>query len=113
MVRILMAHATNDGKLKNIIEILKKEFLPNRMFLFGSRANGNARADSDFDFVLVVSEVRSRHEAEVRARSLILNKCGVSAEIFIYGQEAFDNWKSELSSFPETAMNTGREIDLG
>jgi len=102
-----------DKKLNQIVEVLKKEFKPERMFLFGSRANGNARPDSDYDLVLVVPKLRSRHSAEVKARSLVLNSCGISADIFIYDQTDFDDWKDELSSIPETALNTGREIDLG
>ena len=102
-----------DQKLDQIVEVLKNEFKPQRMFLFGSRANGNAQPDSDYDIVLVVLKLRSRHSAEVKAHSLVLNTCGISADIFIYDQADFDDWKDELSSIPETALNTGREIDLG
>ncbi len=103
----------SDQKLEQIVEVLKKEFSPKRMFLFGSRAGAAARPDSDYDIVLVVPKLRSRHIAEVKARSLVLNSCGISADIFIYNQADFDDWKDELSSIPETALNTGREIDLG
>jgi predicted nucleotidyltransferase len=99
-----------DQKLKKIVDVLKKEFKPRRIFLFGSRANGSARPESDYDLVLVVSELRSRHSAEVKARSLLLNSCGISADIFIYDESDFDEWKDELSSIPETALNTGRDI---
>src|ERR1700733_12782219 len=102
-----------DKRLQQIVEVLKNEFKPRRMFLFGSRANGNSRPDSDYDLVLIVSELRSRHSAEVKARSLVLNRCGISADIFIYDQADFNDWKDELSSIPKTALNTGREIDLG
>lgn len=102
-----------DQKLEEIVKVLSEEFKPQRMFLFGSRANGNSRVDSDYDFVLVVPTIGSRHTAEVKARSIVLNRCGVSADIFIYDQAAFEEWKSELSSIPETALNTGLEIDLG
>lgn len=104
---------SKDAKLEQIVEVLKKEFNPQRMFLFGSRANGTARKDSDYDLVLVLPKLRGRHLAEVKARSLVLNSCGVLADVFIYDQEGFDAWKDELSSIPETALNTGREIDLG
>jgi len=100
-------------KLKEIVDFLKKEFKPSRLFLFGSRANGSHRTDSDYDFVLVVPGLKNRFAAEVKARSLILKKFDISADIFIYSKKDFDQWKNELSSIPETALNTGKEIELG
>ncbi len=103
----------SDKILEKIVDTLKTEFNPSRLFLFGSRALGNHRVDSDYDFVMVVPDLKNRHTSEVKARSLILNRLGISADIFIYDQNDFDQWKDELSSIPETAVNTGKEIDLG
>jgi predicted nucleotidyltransferase len=103
----------SDLKLQQIISALKNEFHPSRLFLFGSRASNTFRPDSDYDLVMVVPELKNRHSAEIKARSLILNSLGVSADIFIYSEKDFEKWKSELSSIPETALNTGKEIDLG
>lgn len=101
-------------KVDLIIEALKKEFYPLRVFLFGSRANGNASSDSDFDFVVVVKETnKTRIENMRRARALVREVAGVSADVFVYDQSEFDKYKDELSSVPETALNTGRELDLG
>jgi predicted nucleotidyltransferase len=103
-----------DLKLKQIVKALKKEFKPSRMFLFGSRANGTHRKDSDYDFVLVVpGDRKSRVTNLARASELLSDKFGVSADVFVYSQREFDDWKNELSSIPETALNTGKEIDLG
>lgn len=103
-----------DQKLKKIVQALKQEFKPSRMFLFGSRANGTHRLDSDYDFVLVVpGNRRSRFNNLTRARELLQKKCKVSADVFVYSQKEFDDWKDDFSSIPETAINTGREIDLG
>lgn len=102
-----------DRKLKQIVEALKKEFKPSRMFLFGSRANGTHRADSDYDFVLVVpGDRKSRVTNLARGSELLREKFGVSADIWVYSQREFKEWKDEFSSIPETAVNTGREIDL-
>lgn len=103
-----------DKKLEQIVGALKKEFKPSRMFLFGSRANGTARADSDYDFVLVVPENKKARTTNLsKARHLLHEKFQISADVFVYSQKEFDQWKDELSSVPETALNTGKEIDLG
>lgn len=105
---------TTDPKLIKIIEVLKTEYNPIRLFLFGSRANGTANLDSDYDFVLVVKENNSsRHVSMAKARSLLHEKCQVSADVFLYSEKEFDEWKVERNSIPETAINTGREFELG
>lgn len=106
--------AKTDKKLDQIVKALKKEFNPSRMFLFGSRANGTHRPDSDYDFVLVVpGDRKSRVTNLARASELLDEKFGISADVFVFSQREFDQWKDELSSIPETALNTGKELDLG
>ena len=102
-----------EKKLNQIVKALRKEFKPSRMFLFGSRANGTHRPDSDYDFVLVVpGDRRARVRNLARGRELIREKFNVSADIWVYSQREFNEWKDEFSSIPETAIKTGREIDL-
>lgn len=109
-----MASAKNDKNLNKIIEVLKKEFKPSRLFLFGSRANGKPHKDSDYDFVVVAKgNKKSRLNNMQKARDTIWNTCKVSADVFVYSQKEFDEWKDELNSIPETALHTGKEIDLG
>ena len=47
-----------------------------------------------------------------RASDILSEKFGISADVFVYSQREFDDWKDDFSSIPETAINTGREIDL-
>lgn len=99
--------------IDQIKETLKSEYKPLRLFLFGSRSNGNAKKNSDYDFVIVVSDPKKSSIEEMsRARSLIFKNYNVSADIFIYSEQQFDEWKDEFNSIPETALNTGKEIDL-
>ncbi len=96
-----------------IKETLKAAYNPLRLFIFGSRANGTAKKDSDFDFVMVIP---AKHKTSLddlaKARSLIFKKHKVSADVFIYSEKEFEDWKDEFNSIPETALNTGKEIEL-
>ncbi len=84
-----------------------------RLFLFGSRTNGSAKKDSDYDFVMIVPNSKKSSINEMsKARSLVFKKHEISADIFIYSEKEFDEWKTELNSIPETALNTGKEIEL-
>ncbi len=103
----------NDPVLEQIIERLMAEFHPRRVFLFGSRANGTAHVDSDYDLVLVVEKSdRSSLDRMEQAR-LALKGLRVSADVFVYTEPEFDRWKDQFSSIPETALNTGRELKVG
>lgn len=105
--------SVKDQKLKQIVEALKKEFKPTRVFLFGSRANGTHRKNSDYDFVLVVPGNRKARATNLtRGSRLLKERFNVSADVWVYSQREFDDWKDEFSSIPETALNTGREIKL-
>ena len=105
--------AVADEKLQNIIQTLKQEFQPKRILLFGSRGHGDHHAQSDYDLVLVgaISSL-SKIERMQRASDL-LYPLGVTADVFFYSEEEFNDWKTEFSSIPEVASREGRELDLG
>jgi predicted nucleotidyltransferase len=64
----------------------------NKILLFGSRARGNYRLDSDWDFVVVTEkELLWGEKKEIwRAISRALAKHNISADILIKSQEQFD-----------------------
>ena len=107
--------AASDQLLAKIIETLKKELSPTRLFLYGSRANGSSRPDSDYDFVVVIPEFDAKNRYSLMSQ--ISSKCrahfDVTVQVWVYSQADFDDWKDEFSSIPETALNTGIEVELG
>ena len=106
--------ARKDPVLQKIIELLKTEFNPSRLYLFGSRAAGTAHAESDYDFVMVLPKYSGdRMNMWEKCHGLIHEKYGVSADVFTYSEKQFNLKKEEFSSIPEIALNTGKEIDLG
>ena len=104
---------TVDKNLKTAIDILKSEFNPTRLFLFGSQANGTATEESDYDFLMVVKNWSPDLQLEHmnRARQL-LAKQGIDADIFVYGEIDFEERRQEFSTIPEVATTTGYEIEL-
>ena len=67
-----------DVTIHNLANIIRKEFSKNnipidRLYLFGSRAQGNARSDSDYDFLVVSNSpierlIQRRIVSEIRRR---------------------------------------------
>ena len=47
-----------DGKLKKYISLVKKEYSPKKIVLYGSYARGNYTENSDIDIAVVVDEIK-------------------------------------------------------
>ena len=48
-----------EPEVRIFIEKIKKEFKPNQILLFGSRARGDAWKQSDYDFIIVSDKFKS------------------------------------------------------
>ena len=102
-------------KLSQIISYLKTEYHPLRLFLYGSRAQDTHNSESDYDFVMVlpVFESKNRHSVMSEISSKFWMDLKVEVQVWTYSETDFLDWMDEFSSIPETALNTGREIELG
>ena len=98
-----------------IISEIKNELNPIQLILYGSRANGTANLDSDFDFVAVVPEFDSSQRAEtmLKLSARLWKELDVEVQVWVYSQEQFEERKNEFSSVPEIALSTGVEVNLG
>jgi uncharacterized protein len=103
----------NDPILKEIVSRLSKEFHPSKMYLFGSRASGHAQPDSDYDLLLVVKGIDSGKFERMKRARRALQGLDMTADVFVYSEEEFNEWKDELSSIPETALREGLELEVG
>ena len=110
-----MAAQQSDEKLYQITNWLKLNYKPVRLLLYGSRASGSHHLDSDYDFVMVLKDfdASTRHEVMAQIALKIRAELGVDVQVWTYSESQFNDWKDEFSSIPETALNTGKEIDLG
>lgn len=104
----------SDPNLKIITDRLKAEFQPVRLFLYGSRSNETHRPDSDYDFVMVLSsfDKNNRYDFQSKIKDMFRTN-NIDVQVWAYSEEEFNDWKDEFSSIPETALNTGKEINLG
>lgn len=56
--------ATEEAALKAVVRRLVDALRPLRIYLFGSRAEGRARPDSDFDLVVVLDDDAPNRDAD-------------------------------------------------
>ena len=57
-------YSSEQGALRAIVDRLVEGLKPFRIYLFGSRAEGRARPDSDFDLVVVFDDDAPNREAD-------------------------------------------------
>lgn len=90
--------------IARIVEVLH----PEQLWLFGSRARGEARGDSDWDFMAVLPDNAPEQDLEIasvwkRLRDLRLQR----VELFTMTRQEFDEWKGSLGTLAEIVASTG------
>ena len=96
--------------LDRMMRVIVDEVDPERVILFGSRARGDAKAESDFDLIVVETEPfgggRSRHAEEVRLYRA-LAECGVPTDVLVYSRDEVDHWRDSLNHVLARALREG------
>lgn len=99
---------THDKNLQTALGLLF-EAAPagSRVILFGSRARGEARADSDYDFLVIEPEVEDRFAEMVRLSS-VLGEAMIPADVVVLSRATFELWRGEPNSLASRALREGR-----
>ena len=85
--------------IQKAIGLLAEQSAVQRVILFGSYARGTAREDSDLDFLVIESGLKSRRAEMVRLRAA-LRPVGVPVDVMVVDAEQFEIWKNQ----PGTAL---------
>jgi predicted nucleotidyltransferase len=81
---------------------------PEQVWLFGSRARGEARADSDWDFMAILADDAPEQDLDLasvwqRLRDLRLRR----VEVFTMTRSEFAEWNRSLGTLAEIVASTG------
>ena len=102
-----------EALLNQLVETIIREVAPEAIILFGSRARGDARPDSDVDLLVVekdpFSPQRSRRKEAARLY-MALRGLAVSKDILLYSRDEFDHWKNSLNHVVGKAHREGRVL---
>jgi uncharacterized protein len=101
---------SSDPILSEMVKRLVREFQPDKLYLFGSRATGTANESSDYDLLIVMPELKEpgRHLA-ARAYELLSN-LGVAKDILFTSKEKFERRKTVMNTLAEIATTDGMEL---
>ena len=102
-----MSVSAEDPILAEIVRRLVEALQPERIYLFGSRARGDAGADSDYDLMVVVPDLTEpAYRVAQRAHSVLWG-LGTAADILVWSREAFDSRLHLKASLPATVVREG------
>lgn len=93
--------------MDEIVERIVKLIHPEKIILFGSRARGDARSDSDIDLLVVADSTQPRYQ---RAAPLygVLSDILIAMDILVYKPEEVQEWSEVPQAFVTTAIRGGR-----
>ena len=107
-----MTHV-DEPLLQRMVAAIVEAADPEQVILFGSRARGDARPDSDVDLVVVEAEPfgpgRSRL-AEINRLMRALGGLGVAKDVLVYSLDEVEYWRDSLNNVLARALREGRVL---
>jgi predicted nucleotidyltransferase len=82
---------------------------PDKIILFGSRARGDARPNSDFDVLVIKESSEPRYRRSVPLY-VALADVPAEVEVVVYTPEEIDEWRQVSQAFVTTAVREGTTI---
>ena len=97
-----------DSYLRKVVECLVTEYHPEEIYLFGSKARGDERANSDYDLLVVV-----RHKPDWKEKKRVhqvLWRAGLrkAMDIVLFSKEGFDARIDVKTSLPSAVVEEGK-----
>jgi predicted nucleotidyltransferase len=82
---------------------------PERIILFGSRARGDARPESDVDLLVVVDSAEPRHRRSAPLYGA-LSDILAPMDILVYSPDEIKEWSQVPQAFVTTAVREGKVL---
>jgi uncharacterized protein len=100
---------TNDALIARMVDQIVKAARPDQIILFGSRASGSHRPDSDVDFLVVMplTKPRRRLEGDLHAA---LSDAELAKDIIVVSPEELDRFRDVPGTIVQPALATGRVV---
>lgn len=105
---IFKTPSAGDPVLGEVVRRLVEAYRPERIYLFGSVARGDAGPDSDYDIMIVVPDDAPAELRSSRAAYLALWGTGVASDVLVWTASRFDSRLHLAASLPATVIREGR-----
>ena len=98
----------SDPVLAEIVRRLVAAYEPERIYLFGSKARGDAGPDSDYDLMVIVPDDAPPVRRRSRLAYEALRGTGQAADVLVCTRSSFDSRLHVRASLPATIVSEGR-----
>ena len=95
--------------LAEMVARIRQAAQPERIILFGSRARGAARPNSDFDLLVIKDSDKPRYQRSAPLYR-ILADLPVEVEVIVYTPEEVREWSAVPQAFVTTAVCEGKVL---
>jgi len=99
----------NNDLIGDIVRRIVQTAQPDKIILFGSRARGDARPNSDFDVLVIKESNEPRYRRSVPLYVALAN-IPAEVEVMVYTAEEIEEWSKVPQAFVTTAVREGTTI---
>ena len=99
----------DQAKLQEVVRRLVEAVDPDRIIMFGSRARGDAKPDSDLDLLIVKDSTEPRHRRAIPAYGA-LTGLGIPTDILWRTGAEIEDWSKVPNHVITTAIREGRVL---
>ncbi len=97
---------TNDALVDSVVKIIADAIQPDKIILFGSKAKGTARQNSDIDLLIIKDTTASKRDLKLSIRRLF-SRQNFSMDLFVLTPEEFRRQQGVANTIARTAAREG------
>lgn len=98
------------GELTRIVGCLVDAFRPDRVYVFGSHARGEAAPESDIDLLIVIPSANQPAHRLAQAANHALPAHSLAIDILVMPADEFERRSRAVASLPATVLREGRML---
>ena len=103
------ARTATEAKVAEMVRRIADGFQPDKIIVFGSRAQGTAGRDSDVDFLVIMPVTGSRRHQAIEIE-MKLGGLGLSKDVIVVTPEEFAAYRDVVGSIAYPAAHEGHVV---
>lgn len=96
-------------EVKKSIEKIKKNYKPEKIFIFGSYVDGRITANSDIDFFIIKKTTKTRQERQREVSRILIDR-EVPIDIIVFTPTETEKRRKIGDSFILNILNSGKLV---